>query len=209
MPLRIVLGVDLAGSSNRPTGLCSLREDGLCETWVVYRDEEIVDAATRHRPAVVAVDAPLGIPRGRRSLDEREPIHFRECDLELRRRGIRFFPITIGPMRSLTKRGIWLKGALEELGLEVVEVFPGGAQDILGLPRKQHNLRRLIRGLKKLGLRGLKDGISGDEVDAVTCALTGLLYLRGEYDALGDRDEGQIIMPKPSSQRKSIFMRRP
>jgi len=192
----VVLGVDLAGAVSRPTGLCVLEENARCTTQIVHRDDEIVESALQHRPHVVAVDAPLSIPKGRHSLDRREPIHFRECDLELKRRRIKFFPITIGPMRELTKRGIALKQSLEARGLSVIEVFPGGAQDVFGLPRKQHDLPKLIRGLRRLGLTGLLSTATGDEVDAATCALTGLLYLRGDYEALGDVNEGQIIMPR-------------
>ena len=192
----VVLGVDLAGAVSRPTGLCVLEENERCTTQIVHRDDEIVESALQHRPHVVAVDAPLSIPKGRHNLDHREPIHFRECDLELRRRRIKFFPITIGPMRELTKRGIALKQSLEARGFRVIEVFPGGAQDVFGLPRKQHGLPRLIRGLRRLGLTGLMSTATGDEVDAATCALIGLLYLRGDYEALGDVNEGQIIMPR-------------
>jgi len=195
-PGSIVLGVDLAGSTSRPTGLCLLIEKKQCTTWIVHQDNEILESAIRHSPHVVAVDAPLSMPRGRRSLDRPEPIHFRECDLELRRRRIKFFPITIGPMRGLTRRGIALRQSLEKLGFKVIEVFPGGAQDVLRLPRKQHSLPRLVRGLRTLGLKGLMPTVTGDEADAATCALTGLLYLRGDHEALGDADEGQIIMPK-------------
>lgn len=192
----VVLGIDLAGAVTRPTGLCVLRENEQCITWIVHRDDEIVESAARHRPQVVAVDAPLSIPKGRRSLDHPEPVHFRQCDLELKRRGIRFFPITIGPMRVLTKRGIALKHSLEELGFNVIEVFPGGAQDVLGLPRKHRSLPKLIRGLRMLGLSGLMSTATGDEADAATCALTGMLYLSGDYEALGEVNEGQIIMPR-------------
>jgi len=99
-------------------------------------------------------------------------------------------------MRGLTKRGITVKRSLEKLGFKVIEVFPGGAQDVLGLPRKQHSLPKLVRGLITLGLKGLMTTVTGDEADAATCALTGLLYLKEDYEALGDADEGQIIMPK-------------
>jgi predicted nuclease with RNAse H fold len=196
-----VLGVDLAGSPSRPTGMCLLRGNGQCVTWIAHRDGEIVESAVRHRPRVVAVDAPLSIPKGRRSLDRPEPIHFRQCDLELRQRRIKFFPITIGPMRVLTKRGIALKQSLEELGFKVIEVFPGGAQDVLGLPRKQHGLPKLIRGLRRRGMRGLISAVTGDEADAATCALTGLMYVRGDYAALGDINEGQIIMPRAAQAK--------
>ena len=192
-----VVGLDLAGSERRDTGFCLLDVETLeAEVYVLHGDEEIVGECVRARPLVVAVDAPLSIPRGRRSIDERSPVHFRRCDLELRRLGIRFFPITLGPMRMLTKRGMRLKELLEEAGLEVIEVYPGGAQDILGIPRKNRGLEELRRGLEELGIRGLRPGMTGDELDAVTAAYVGVLYVRGEYTALGDPEEGLIIMPR-------------
>jgi len=190
-----VLGVDLAGSEKRPTGMCLLYRDYACRCWTVYRDVDIVISALAFMPRIVAVDAPLSLPRGRKSLSSPEPVHFRSCDLELRRRGIKFFPITLGPMRTLTTRGIMLKNMLEDFGLKVIEVYPGGAQDVLGLPRKSRDLQELIAGLKSIGLSGLRDDVTGDEADAATCALVGLLYINNEYEALGDLEEGQIIMP--------------
>jgi len=61
------------------------------------------------QPDLIAIDAPLNLPPGRKSLDDKNGEHFRPCDRELQKRGIRFFPITLGPMRSLTQRGIDLK----------------------------------------------------------------------------------------------------
>ena len=102
-----VVGIDLAGSEKRDTGFCLLDVETLeAEVCILHSDGEILEASVSSRPLVVAVDAPLSIPRGRRSIDERSPVHFRECDLQLRRLGIRFFPITLGPMRMLTKRGM-------------------------------------------------------------------------------------------------------
>ncbi len=139
MPVPIV-GLDLAGVENRPTGFCVL--EGLtAETMLVYTDQEILKGIKAVHPDVVAIDAPLSLPTGRKSIDERTGNHLRECDKELLRRGIRFFPITLGPMRKLTSRGIALRKALEAKGFRVIEVYPGGAQDILRIPRKQKGLK--------------------------------------------------------------------
>ncbi len=201
-----VLGVDLAGSEKRPTGICLLYRDFTCRTWTVHKDEEILIIALSYMPRVVAVDAPLSLPKGRKSLHMREPIHFRSCDLELRRRRIKFFPITLGPMRLLTQRGLSLKKNLGEFGFEVIEVYPGGAQDVLGLPRKSRDLQGLICGLRSLGLSELRSDITGDEADAATCALVGLFYIDGKYEALGDRDEGQIIMPSFNNRDEDLIV---
>ena len=196
----VVIGLDLAGSPRRPTGFCILYHPSLdAYTSIIYTDEEIVEAIAGCKPRVVAIDAPLGLPRGRRSMEEHGP-HLRLCDIMLRRAGIRFLPVTLGAMRMLTERGMKLKSIIEGLGFEVIEVYPGGAQDILGLPRAKKDRYNLRSGLEKLGLKIHGVDPTVHELDAATAAYTGLMYVRGDYTALGDPDESIIIMPKASSR---------
>jgi hypothetical protein len=191
-----VVGVDLAGSEKRDTGFCIMDARKRCSTSVLHTDGEILDRTSAARPRVVSIDAPLSLPRGRESLEKRGPPHFRECDKELLRMRIKFFPISLGPMRMLTARGIRLRDALKGDGTEVIESFPGATQDILGVPRKQAGLRELERGLLGLGVRWDESRErSGDELDAVTSALVGLMYLRKQYRAIGDPEEGLMILP--------------
>ena len=192
-----VVGVDLAGSPGRNTGICLLKGMTVASFGTVHADEEILAFIDRARPDLVAVDAPLSLPPGRKSIEERTGEHFRSCDRELLRRGIRFFPITLGPMRSLTARGIRLKETLVQRGYEVIEIYPGAAQDLWKIARKQGGLLKLRRGLEKLGLKKLAKDMNGDELDAVTGALVGRLYLKGEAEVLGNASEGAIIVPKP------------
>ncbi|MGB9727854.1 MAG: DUF429 domain-containing protein [Nitrososphaeria archaeon] len=192
------IGLDLSGSSKRESGLCLIH--GLnVETFTLYSDEEILDKIISFDARVVAVDAPLTLPKGRKSLGNKSGPHLRECDRELLRRKIRFFPLTLGPMRKLTERGIRLKGVLEEKGFEVIEVYPGGAQDVWKFPRKGKDLEELRKSLKNVGLKGEFEKMGPDELDAVTAALVGIIYLIGEYEEYGDRSEGTIIMPKSGS----------
>jgi len=194
-----VLGVDLAGSSKRPTGLCLLSLDLTCFTYVVYEDEEITEAALKYSPEIIAIDSPLTMPRGRRNLEDREGPHFRKCDLELIRRGIRLLPPTLGPMRLLTKRGIALRMKLEEMGFRVIEAFPGATRNALGIPSKKHGLENVINALRRLGVKISGEEITDDETDAIVCALTGLFFIRGEYEAVGESSEGVIIIPRPAT----------
>lgn len=191
-----IVGVDLAGVQTKQSGFCILDEKLDAKTFLVFLDKEILKAVDRIKPDVVAIDAPLSLPKGRKSLKRKSNIHFRQCDKELWKHGIRFFPITLGPMRKLTERGIKLKEILERKKFEVIEVYPGGAQDILNIPRKQEGLRGLKNGLRGIGIKGLKKSITHDELDAVTCALVGKLYLEKNHTALGDENEGLMIMPK-------------
>jgi len=190
----LIIGIDLAGVPSRPTGICILRRLK-ANTSILCSDEEILNCIGECSPDLVAIDAPLTLPPGRESIEDRNGLHFRPCDLELRRRKIRFFPITLGPMRKLTERGLKLRCSLEEIGISVVEVYPGGAQDVLGIPRVKQSLSRLYQGLKRLGIKGLGRGISGHKLDAVTAAYVGLLFLNGDAEIYGDFSSGAIIMP--------------
>jgi len=195
-----VVGLDLAGVETRPTGLCVLRRMK-AETSLVYADEEILKRTEENKPRIVAIDAPLSLPAGRESIEQKTNVHLRECDKELLRRRIRFFPITLGPMRKLTNRGINLRRILENKHFRVIEVYPGGAQDILGIPRKQQGLKQLEEGLERLGVLGLNDRMSDHELDAVTCAIVGKLFLEGKSVTYGTSEQA-IIMP---SEEMSSF----
>jgi len=196
-----VVGVDLAGSPKRNTGICLLEGKTVSEYATVQSDEEILSFIETAQPALVAIDAPLSLPPGRTSLEDRNGEHFRMCDRELQKRHIRFFPITIGPMRSLTMRGIKLKELLALRGFKVIEIYPGAAQDIWRISRKQGGLNKLRSGLVKLGLKGLAKNMNGDELDAVTGAFVGQLYLQGQAEVLGNFSEGAIVIPKLDRQK--------
>jgi len=198
-PLTVV-GLDLAGAPGRPTGFCLLR--GLeAETRDLFSDAEILAAVATAAPDLVTIDAPLHLPPGRASIDDRNGSHYRPCDLELRRRRIPFFPITLGPMRVLTVRGIRLREDLERRGYRTVEMYPGGAQDVWGIPRARRDRRALRRGLGRLGIRGLRKDASDHELDAATGALVGRLFLRGRAEVVGDFESGAILLPRRTGGR--------
>jgi len=196
-----VVSLDLAGVETRPTGFCVLK--GLMvEACLVYTNDEMVTRTVECEPKIVAIDAPLCLSSGRKSIEQRTGVHLRECDKALLKRGIRFFPVTLGPMRKLTSRAIALRRILESKRLKVIEVYPGGAQDILGIPRKQQGLRRLRAGLEKQGIKGLNDALSDHELDAATCALVGKLFLEGKAVTYGARGQA-IIMPSEKDRAAS------
>lgn len=189
-----IIGLDLAGVENRPTGFCTLT--GMkATTCLIFKDQDILQKVKENSPQVVAIDAPLCLPPGRKTIEEKTNIHLRESDRELLKMGIKLFPITLGPMRKLTQRGIQLKSIFEAQKLVIIEAYPGGAQDVLGIPRKQRGIEKLLAGLQKLGIEGLDNSLSDHELDAATCAYVGKLFLEGKAVEYGECNQ-VIVMPK-------------
>lgn len=197
---RVVVGLDLAGSPRRRTGFCRLGPGLRAVTHVLYEDEEILAAVRASRPTLVGIDAPLSLPAGRVSIDARGPPHLRACDRALRALGIPFFPVTLGPMRQLTARGSSLAARLDAEGFPSIEVYPGGAQDLLGLPRKGAGVRRLQRALVGFGFRGglERRELTHDELDAIAAAYTSREHLARRSLVLGVPTEGQLVLPRPT-----------
>ncbi len=196
----VVVGVDLAGSPRRPTGVCILTGTK-AQVHIALTDDEILHAIFQAKPDLVPIDAPLSLPPGRTTIHDRSGEHLRECDQELQRRKIKFFPITLGPMRMLTERGLALKREIEKMGRSAVECYPGAAQDIWGIPRQKHEIKGLLKGLQKLGIRGLTTSMTSDELDAVSAAFTGRLFLQGKGEMLGG--ENGILIPRGPTKARS------
>ena len=158
------------------------------KTSIAFSDEDILNTVHQAQPDLVPIDAPLSLPKGRKTIHDRSGAHFRGCDLDLRRRGIRFFPVTLGPMRMLTERGLALKAKIRAMGYRAIECYPGAAQDVWGIPRQHQDRKELLAGLKKLGVRGLTRAATSDELDAATAALVGQWVLSGRGEMLGGED---------------------
>ena len=206
-----VVGIDLTGSETRPSGWCLL-EDARAETWRIKTDDELVSRIAAARPAVVSIDSPLSLPAGRLRVDDSDPTRAefgitRACERELRRRCVGVYPTLLPSMQALTARGMRLAERIRGLGFGVIEGFPGAAQDILGIPRKKASLEYLRDGLARFGIAGefTSRRVSHDELDAITVAVTGLFYLAGRYEALGDEEEGRLIVPYLGAAAKSMI----
>lgn len=202
-PDRLVsVGIDLTGSEKKPSGWCFLKGK-TATTYRLRTDEELVAHTVAARPAVISIDAPLSLPLGRLSVFDEDPGRqefgiTRHCERQLLQRGIRSYPPLIKSMQHLTQRGMALAQLFRAQGYPVIEGYPGGAQDILGVPRKSKSLPLLIAGLAALGLEGAftSGQLSHDELDAITAALVGHFYLDGQFEALGDARESYLIIPK-------------
>jgi uncharacterized protein YprB with RNaseH-like and TPR domain/predicted nuclease with RNAse H fold/cytidylate kinase len=198
----VVVGIDLSGSSRRASGWAALRGPA-AEAKLLWSDEEILTETVRARPAIVAIDAPLSLPAGRISVYDDDPTReaygiMRTCERTLRSRGINAYPALIKSMQELTRRGMELAASLRLRGIPVIECFPGAMQDILGIPRKRNSMFWLERGLQEYGLVGdaFGEGLSHDELDALSAAVVGQLALGGRVELLGNESEGYLAVPE-------------
>jgi len=135
------------------------------------------------KAALVSIDSPLSLPEDPNKI-------YRDCELTLKRRDIGVYWCLLPSMEKLTRRGIGLAGIIREHGYQVIESYPGAAQDILGIPRKNKGTQVLAEALESYGIKG-NLSVSHDELDAITSAIVGQLYLDGNYEALGC-----LILPK-------------
>lgn len=172
-----VVGIDLTGSEKRASGLATLWDDGLAQTERLKTDEDILAMVDSTGPDIVSIDSPLSLPEDTAKI-------YRECELTLKRRGIGVYWCLLPSMKALTMRGIALASKLRDQGFGVIESYPGAAQDILGIPRKNKGIQVLADALAKYGIKG-NLAVSHDELDAITAAIVGQMYLEGNYEALG------------------------
>lgn len=183
--MMMFLGIDLAASPKRPTGFCILKEFE-CITGIIKSDEEILDLAYVN-PKIIAIDSPLSF-----SLNNKP---FRTCDLEARKRGFFVLPLSMTAMKKLTARGIKLKKEFNEMGYQVIEVFPTGAFLALNIIPPKKSIEKTIKGLRELGLIFSNDKTI-HELDAMISAYVAYKYYKGEVEILGNAEEGTIVIPK-------------
>ncbi len=201
----LVIGIDPVSDENRASGVALLKGKKV-STFQIKTDADIIQFVNQHKPAIVSVDSPLSIPAGRTSVFDDDPMReygiMRYCERELKKRGVNVYPCLIPSMQKLTKRCMELADKIRQLGVAVIESFPGAAQDIMGIARKQSGLNLLISGLREYGIQGQLDDVSHDELDAVTSAIVGHFFWAGKFEALGTADEAPLIIPDLNTESK-------
>lgn len=208
------IGIDLVSSEDRETGFCVLRGNH-ASTCRVRTDEEIIRRAIEAGADLVSIDSPLSIPKGRTSFFDDDPYReafgiTRECERILAKRGVKSYPCLIQSMQKLTQRGMLLADKFRKIGIPVIESYPGAAQDIISIPRKQAGLDYLADGLQEFGLTGefIDIPVSHDELDAITSAIVGHFFWVGMYEGLGNVDEEFLIVPDLNADYKTWLSRK-
>lgn len=204
----VSVGIDISGSEDSLTGMCVL-DGSSAELDTATTDTEIINYVLDADPEIVSIDSPLTLPEGRCCVEEScecsEHGIMRECERMLKQRGVNVYPCLIDSMRNVTARGRRISQTLEEHGYETIESYPGAAQDVLNIPRKQISLKELEQGLRDTGIKiqGVDRKITNDELDALTSALVGHFYLADQYEHIGRSEDSGIVIPRLEDQDTS------
>ena len=192
MKAKISIGIDLSASEQKPTGWAIIEKRRVKATQF-HTDEEIIRKTVKANPSIVAIDAPLTFPKQGM---------LRQADRQMYKLGYPVFPPLFRTMQKLTERGVKISEILRLKGLEVIEVHPASSRKALSMPTK--DWRKIQAVFRHIGLRGEheKRVLTRHEIDAVTAALTGLLYLEGKTRLVGDAAEGIIVVPVEMDWRK-------
>lgn len=203
------IGIDLTSSSRKPSAYVGLSTELQISLGFLQTDSQIIAAVEQNRPALVAIDAPLGLPKGLCCLEEScpcqplSPSQKRVCESQLAGLGIPcFFTTKKSIIKEMVYRAIKLKDELSERGYQVIEVYPYASKvRLFGKPipskLKPQGLKFLQEHLVSLipDLAQSREKLNHDLCDAALAAYTAYLYYQGKAELLGDEEEGQIVIP--------------
>jgi len=204
------IGIDLTTLPRKKTAGAVLDADlRLQDRASLGSDEDIVAFVEAHRPALVAIDAPLSLPLGLCCLEGTcscqpvSPHKGRQCERELSTLGIGcYYTTKRSIIKGMVYRGISLKAELERRGHTVIEIYPYASKVRLfgPLPKKttvagRRALQALLQHLIPSVPSPQENLLSHDALDALLAAYTGFLYDYGRTEALGDPSEGLLHIP--------------
>lgn len=182
----MIVGIDLAAKSMNKTGICLL-EGSKAQVSTLLTDIEIVNVCVKHRPAIVAIDAPLGFGN-------------RLCDKLMK--GYGAMPLSLPSIFSLAERAVNLVKLLNQnIVTEIIEVFPTASAKILGFHDK--NLQTKKKLFEQLFQLKLPNRINRHSFDALICSITAWLYMNSLTNSVGDSN-GVIVIPAKEKKEKAI-----
>jgi len=192
MQENVIIGIDLAGVEKNPTGW-ALWKNKVISTCHLYENQEILEHLTKFEPTLIAVDAPLSLPKKGT---------MRKADREMYRHGYPVFPPRFPAMKKLTLRAIKIAQQIKREKLHIIEVHPTSTRKALKIPTK--DWKKIQNIFIYMGLKGNLEtrALTSHEIDAVTAALTGYLYLQEKIDLIGDGEEGYIVVPTKGDWRR-------
>lgn len=201
----IVCGIDMA--SAKPSTVAFIDDKLNIDTLVDLNELStgFIAKSTDSNVPVIAIDSPLGFPSGMCCLEESCPCkpskgNGRLAERELSKMGISSYYTTkktiIKPM--IYKAIKWTK-ILRRYGFTVIEIYPYATKVRLfgkPVPSKTKNLSVLKALVFSLGFPEAVSECNHDQIDAILAAYTGLLYIQGNTEEVGDETESKIVIPQ-------------
>ncbi len=210
------LGIDLTSAEARPSACVGLDgELDLIYAGSLHADSDILGVAGGHGFELVAIDAPLSLPRGLCCLEESCPcqsragVKGRSCERELAKLGLPcYFTTKKSIIKAMVYRGIRLRAELEASGHKVIEVYPYASKVRLfgrAIPAKSKAaglafLKRHIGSLLPAS-SACVEKFDHHLCDAALAAYTAFLHWWGRTEPVGEVEEGVIWLPLVDSQR--------
>ena len=204
------LGIDLTSKESKPSACLGLdRKLNLIYLGFLNGDSDILQTVNRFQFELIAIDAPLSLPKGLCCLEENCPcqptsgVKGRNCERELARLGIPcYFTTKKSIIKAMVYRGIRLKAELESQGYKVIEVYPYGSKIRLfgkNIPKKTTpaGLAFLKQRICQLlpDITTYIDRFNHDMCDATIAAYTAFLCSQGKAELCGEPGEGTICLP--------------
>ena len=206
------MGIDLVSTETRLSACLGLdRESHLIYSGFLHRDSDILKVVMRHEFELVAIDAPLSLPKGLCCLEQTcscQPsaeLKGRSCERELARLGIPcYFTTKKSIIKTMVYRGIRLRTELESTGYKVIEVYPYASKVRLfgrNIPKKTAPdglafLRQHISQLLPIVSPHIGE-FNHHLCDAAIAAYTAFLHSKGKTELCGEPEEGAICLPFP------------
>jgi len=195
MQENVIIGIDLAGAEKNPIRW-ALWKNKVISTCHLYENHEILEHLTKFEPTLITIDAPLSLPKKGT---------MRKADREMYRHGYPVFPPRFPAMEKLTLRAIKIAQQIKREKLHIIEVHPTSTRKALKIPTK--DWEKIQNIFLHMSLKGDLEThvLTSHEIDAVTAALTGHLYLQGKIDLIGDEEEGYTVVPTERDWRRLRF----
>ena len=169
MPSSVYIGIDLALMKKKPSTVSILKGKTIYVK-DIQSIRGIVELINNLQPKCIAIDSPLQLPRKGA---------YRDCDIQMKKMGLKPLPVTWRYMKELTMTAIELKRNLE--GFDVIETFPTGALELAGLTRygkSKHDLFLVfVHMLAKESLKlGTEVIFNKDILDSLICTMAAKHY---------------------------------
>ncbi len=185
------MGIDLTSSEKKPTYISIIDNDGNLRTLPIRNTKIILETMNRINPKIIAIDSPFQHPKTGL---------FRPCDRIMKKMGMKPLPPGFKSMEALIKRAKYLLRELK--GNKIIETFPTGALNILGIKKiksRETQIEVFTKILDKYELKIVnKFKFTKDALDSLICAIAAMEFINKtkNYIIISDEEGCSVVIPR-------------